>query len=148
MVTSWVHEEMKEANLNDKRLNRRMKEVLSALGERPAASIPAACGGFNEMTAAYRFFNNKKVTFEGVLAPHAARTLERIATQEVVLLVQDTTELDFTRPQAQMQGAGWLDSSPRRGAFLHPLVAFTVDGIPLGTCWSKVWTRAAERAPR
>jgi hypothetical protein len=141
MLAPWAIEEMKTADLEDKRLNERLGKVLSALGERPTASIPAACGGLDEMTAAYRFFDNEKVTYERILAPHAERTLERIAAQPVVLLVQDTTELDFTRPQQQMTGAGSLDGSNRCGALLHPLVAFTPDGTPLGTCWATMWTR-------
>lgn len=141
MLAPWASEEMKTADLEDKRLNERLCKVLSALGERPTASIPAACGGLDEMTAAYRFFDNEKVTYERILAPHAERTLERIAAQPVVLLVQDTTELDFTRPQQQMAGAGSLDGSQRCGALLHPLVAFTPDGTPLGTCWATIWTR-------
>jgi hypothetical protein len=93
------------------------------------------------MMAAYRFFDNDKVTVERILAPHRERTIERIGGQSVVLLVQDTTELDLTRPEQQMTGAGWLDGSSRRGALLHPLVAFTPDGTPLGTCWQTMWTR-------
>jgi hypothetical protein len=141
MLAPWASEEMKSADLEDKRLNERLCKVLSALGERPTASIPAACGGLDEMTAAHRFFDNEKVTCERILAPHAERTLERIAAHPVVLLVQDTTELDFTRPQQQMTGAGSLDGSDRCGALLHPLVAFTPDGTPLGTCWATMWTR-------
>ena len=140
MPAPWVLEEMKTADLNDKRLNERLATVLSSLSERPTASIPAACGGYDEMVAAYRFFDNDKVTYQRVLAPHADQTRARIAQQEVVLLVQDTTELDFTRPQQQMIGAGSLDGS-RCGAFLHPLVAFTSDGTPLGTCWATMWAR-------
>lgn len=141
MLASWVVEEMDTADLEDQRLNERLKTVLSALGERPTASIPAACGGHSEMVAAYRFFGNDKVTYERILKPHAERTRERIAAQPVVLLVQDTTELDWTRPQQQVLGAGSLDGSARRGTFLHPLVAFTRDGTPLGSCWATIWTR-------
>jgi hypothetical protein len=141
MLAPWVSEEMQTADLEDKRLNERLSKVLSALGERPTASIPAACGGWDETIAAYRFFDNEKVTYERILAPHAERTLERIAAQPVVLLVQDTTELEFTRPRQQMTGAGFLDGSSRRGALLHPLVAFTPDGTPLGSCWATIWTR-------
>jgi hypothetical protein len=146
MLVPWVTEEMKTADLKDKRLNARLIKLLSALGERPTASIPAACGGFNEMIAAYRFFDNEKVTYKRLLEPHQERTVQRIAEQRVVLLVQDTTELDFTRPQEQMTGAGSLGSSCRWGAFLHPLVAFTTDGTPLGTCWATMWTRPDEPA--
>ncbi len=57
MVAPWVLDEMKTADLKDKRLNRRLREVLSQLGGHPTASIPAACGGHAEMTAAYRLFD-------------------------------------------------------------------------------------------
>ena len=56
MLAPWAIEEMKTAELDDKRLDARLTALLSALGERPTASIPAACGGFKEMIAAYRFF--------------------------------------------------------------------------------------------
>jgi hypothetical protein len=141
MLANWATEEVKSADLKDERLNARLEAVLSALGERPTASIPAAMAGFSETRAAYRLFDNDKVTFDRVIAPHAEETLKRIAEQSVVLLVQDTTELDFTRPQQSMTGAGSLDGSARCGAFLHPLHAFTSDGTPLGSCAATAWTR-------
>jgi hypothetical protein len=141
MVALWAIQEMETADLEDQRLNDRLSAVLSSFAERPTASIPAACGGRDEMVAAYRFFDNEKVTYEGVLSPHFDSTLKRIAAQPVALLVQDTTELDFTRPRHQVQGAGSLDGSSRRGAFLHPLIGFAPDGMPLGACWATMWTR-------
>jgi len=145
MLAPWAIDEMKTADLKDKRLNARLTKILSALGERPTASIPAACGGWEEMVAAYRFFDNEKVTFQRVLKPHIEQTLKRVAAQPVALLVQDTTELDLTRPELQVVGAGPLDSSTRRGALLHPLIAFTPDGTPLGLCAAKIWARKKRR---
>ena len=72
MIAPWVKEEMAEARLGEKRLDRRLMMLLSAFGERPQASIPAACGGWNETSAAYRFFDNEKVTPEEILASHSA----------------------------------------------------------------------------
>lgn len=143
MFAAWAREEMMSAelDLNDKRLNKRLVEVLSALGERPTASIPAACGGQAETAAAYRFFDNENASFERILAPHCAQSRERVKAQRVALLVQDTTELDFTRPAQAMEGAGYLDASDRRGVLLHGLQGFTPDGTPLGTLWAKKWTR-------
>src|SRR5437667_3707025 len=109
MLAPWVLEEMKDVDLQDERLNNRLTEVLSQLGGHPTASIPAACGGYAEMTAAYRFFNNDKVGFENVLLPHVEATRRRMAEQPVVILVQDTTEIDLTRPEQQVRGAGPLD---------------------------------------
>ena len=141
MMVPWVVEEMRTADLQDKRLDKRLAEVLSQLGERPTASIPAACGGHAEMTAAYRLFDNEKATFESILQPHADATRRRVAQQAVIVLAQDTTEVDVTRPDRQVAGAGPLDGDTRRGALLHPLHAFTPDGIPLGTLHARAWTR-------
>jgi hypothetical protein len=155
MASAWVDEEMQDVNLRDRRLNDRLREVLSQLGNHPTASIPAACGGHAEMTAAYRLFDNENVDFDGVLHPHVMASRRRMAAEPIVLLVQDTTEIDLTRPDRQVEGAGPLDGGPRRGLFLHPLHAFTPDGTPLGTVSAKTWVRedgpllpAAQRAAK
>ena len=144
MLALWAIEEMKNVDLKDKRLNDRLTAVLSQLGGRPTASIPAACGGHAEMTAAYRLFDNEKVCFDNVLGPHIEATRRRMAEQPVVILVQDTSEIDLTRPRQQVVGTGPLDAGSRRGLFLHPLHAFTPDGTPLGTLHADVWTRDDE----
>src|SRR5437868_1006802 len=74
MLASWISEELKTTDLKDDRLNARLKEVLSQLASRPTASIPAACGGRAEMEAAYRLFDNEKVTFENILESHCRAT--------------------------------------------------------------------------
>jgi len=145
-VAAWAREEMATAQLPDKRLNERLTRLLSDLGDRPTASIPAACGGHTEMTAAYRFFDNAQVTAAQILEPHYAATRQRLAAQPVALLVQDTTEADVTRPHQQVEGTGPLDGGTRRGVFVHPLTAFTPDGTPLGTVAMQFWSRA-ESAP-
>jgi hypothetical protein len=146
MLAPWVIEEMKTVDLFDKRLNERLRTVLSQLAARPTASIPAACGGNAEMTAAYRLFDNEKTTFDNVLEPHVNATRQRIAAQTTVILAQDTTEVDLTRPEKPVRGAGPLDGHSRMGALLHLLHAFTPDGTPLGTVSAMVWTREPEVA--
>jgi len=140
MVASWAQEEVVTADLADLRLHRRLEALLSALGERPNLSIPAACGGRAEMTAAYRFFDNDKTTFANVLQAHSDRSRQRLGEQPVALLVQDTTEIDLTRPSREVRGAGELDGV-RRGFLLHALHGFTTDGTPLGTVWAEVLNR-------
>jgi hypothetical protein len=140
MIAPWAKEEIEEADLGDERLHARLERVLGALGNRPNLSIPAACGGRAEMVGAYRFFNNDKVTFDKVLQPHVARTWQRVAQQKVALLVQDTSEIDLTRPEQEVAGVGDLDGS-RRGFLLHEMQAFTPEGTPLGTVWAEIVNR-------
>jgi len=144
MLAPWVVDEMKTAKLGDKRLNARLGEVLSQLAARPTASIPAACGGRAEMVAAYRFCENENTSFDNVLQPHVDATRQRMAAQSVVLLAQDTSEVDVTRPEQQVAGAGPLDGDSRRGALLHLMQAFTPDGTPLGTVFGTAWMRDGE----
>src|ERR1700722_359342 len=99
MLAPWAVDEAAGAKFGDRRLDDRFSILLSELGDRPILSIPAACGGRAEIKAAYRFFDNDKVTFEKIIEPHVSRTKERMAQQQVVLLVQDTTEVDLTRPE-------------------------------------------------
>jgi len=144
MSGHWVDKETENVDLHDERLNERLREILGRLGERPAASIPAACGGYAEMAAAYRFFDNERVGFDAVLGPHLEATRRRIAAQPVALLPQDTTELDLTRPHRQVADAGPLARGARRGGLLHLMHAFTTDGTPLGTLRAVAWTRDDE----
>ena len=102
MLAPWITDEMQTVKLDDKRLEARLRTVLSQLADRPTASIPAACGGHAEMTAAYRLFANEKTTFGNILEAHSDATQQRILAQPVVILAQDTTEVDLTRP------AKWL----------------------------------------
>jgi hypothetical protein len=140
MIAPWAKEEVATVDLGDERLDARVALLLSALGNRPNLSIPAACGGRAEMAAAYRFFDNDKVTFDNVLEPHVTRTRQRIAEQKVALLVQDTSEIDLTRPEQEVVGVGTLDGS-RSGFLLHAMQAFTPEGTPLGTVWAEVVNR-------
>jgi len=141
MLATWACEELLDADLRDKRLNKRFCKVLDLLSKNPKASLPVACGGHAELEATYRLFDNEKVKFENLLEPHVKTSRLRIAAHPVVLLVNDTTEIDVTRPTQQVEGSGLLDGNSRRGALLHLLEAFTPDGTPLGTIDALHWTR-------
>jgi hypothetical protein len=140
MVVSLL-DEVQGAEFGDKRLDRRLGTIIDELGANPNLSVPAATDTRAEMEAAYRFFDNDKVSPEKILQPHFDATRERILQTNFALFVQDTTELDLTRPKQQVKGAGPMDSDARRGAFLHPLVTFDLNGLPLGMVWQKTWAR-------
>jgi hypothetical protein len=53
MAISWASEEFEAVDLGDKRLNKRLKMLAETLGDKPGASIPAACEGWAETAAAY-----------------------------------------------------------------------------------------------
>jgi len=129
------------ADFGDEGLNKRYVKIVDSLSEKPNMSIPAATVDDAGREATYRFINNKKVSPPVIRGPHVSATQERIRQSDVALLVQDTTQIDVTRPNQQVVGTGTLEFPTRFGAFYHPLMAFDVDGIPLGEVWNKTWIR-------
>ncbi len=88
--------ELDGIDLGDVRLNRRSQLIIDALATNPEASCNAACDGWNDTLGAYRFFDNKSVDPEAILKPHLEATKRRIDEYPVVVIAQDTTELDYT----------------------------------------------------
>lgn len=139
---NWPVQEMMTANFGDERLNRRLALVLGRLADRPQGSVPSAFQNWAETLAAYRFFNNQKVTSERVLEPHRDATLERAQEFPVVLCVQDTTELDYTGKQ--IEGLGPLNYEANLGLYIHPTLAVTPERLCLGLLDQWSWVRDPE----
>jgi len=142
-MESWVAKETVAADLGDTRLNQRLGIVLNRLGDKPGISIPAASKGWAEIQAAYRFFSNDKVTMEKILGAHEPATLERIKSHSVVLLVNDTTQLNYV-VERKKEGFGTIRTQERTRYHLHPTIALTPDRVCLGTVTAKFWQRPEE----
>ncbi len=91
-----IAKELEGIELGDKRLNKRSARVIELLAANPEASVNAACGKWDDTLAAYRLFNNPAVEPAKILQPHLEATRRRMQEHPVVLVLQDTTELDFT----------------------------------------------------
>ena len=142
---SWAVPELGAVEFGDKRLTRRSQVVLAQLGDKPTYRTPTACGGWPETVAAYRLFDNDKVTPAKILAAHRQRTLERMAALPLVLCVADTTEFDHTDHREIIEGLGPLNYDNRRGQVGHFLLAVSPERVPLGVLGSDLWVRDEER---
>lgn len=91
--------EFADCQFGDERLTKRAQKLAEVLSQKPNISIPAALQSKADIEGCYRFFDNEKVTPAKILQPHIERTYQRIRQLDSVLLVQDTTELDLTRPE-------------------------------------------------
>jgi hypothetical protein len=133
-MNDWIEEEFGAVELGDQRLNERLRHLLTSKWQHPQRSISAACQGRAEIEAASRFFDNAKVAPDKILAPHREATAERIRQGGYarVLVVQDTTECDYTTHK-KLQGSGALAGPERRGFFAHNLLVVTPkERLPLG----------------
>ena len=135
-------DEFAALDLGDKRLNQRSAEVIEALSVDPGSSVNGAFDKWADTLAAYRLFDNSSVTPEAILKSHYQATLARIVEQPVVLVLQDTTELDFTKHPPK--DARCLNKTDRFGFYDHTHLAVTPDGLPLGVIGTELFDRSPE----
>lgn len=144
LSVKWVQQEFSDADLGDKRLNRRLIRTAQQLASSPASPINEACGDWASTQASYRLFDNEKATPQAILAPHIAETLKRMAAQsEPVLVMQDTVYFCYGQ-HPKTRGLGPIGSSnciAERGLIMHNALAFSVAGVPLGLLSQTIWAR-------
>lgn len=141
--SSWAIEELSKVNFGDKRLDKRFLKVASSQALKPASSINAANNDWSLVKGAYRFFDNIKVTPEKILEPHFANTAHRIYGQEFVVVVNDTSFVDFSS-HLMTKGLGTasaIGDYEVKGVHFHAGLALSHEGTPLGLVYSKLWSR-------
>jgi hypothetical protein len=144
-VSEWNETEFEEIRLGDERLNIRAIKLLGQLSAQPQAFINQACEDWAATKAAYRFFDNEGVTPEAILSPHHERVCERMRGQNLVLAIQDTTELDYSaHPKTKGLGPIGNNRDGVQGLLLHMTLAVSAQGLPLGLLTQQIWAREAE----
>jgi hypothetical protein len=139
----WAEAEMRMLDLGDPRRNRRVVKIMEQFAANPGASIPKACGNPADIKATYRALSAEEVRPEEIRLAHARATIERVRGLKRVLLMQDTSSVDFsTRPG--IAGLGTLENRRLRGILLHSGLVVTPEGLPLGILYQDVWSRPEE----
>ena len=140
----WAEQEFGGVELGDKRLRDRLIRIVEDRCDHPDGSYLEAAGG-NRYAAKgyYTFIDNPRETLhpETMLRTHRKRTMERMMSHRLVLVVQDTTDLNFsTRPHTE--GLGLVGSNQTGaeslGLQLHSSLALTPEGVPLGVLRAKM----------
>jgi len=93
--------------------------------------------------AVYRFWDNQRAPPEEIPDDHLRSTMERIMKHDCALLIQDAANLDFAH-HPSMKGLGRLDNLAQHGMPVHPTLAGSAAGAPLGWADHPMWARAAE----
>ena len=147
---NWVLQEISTVNFGDKRLDKRFSNILSNIAANPEASIPQACADWKETKGLYRFLSNPKVNTDKILQPHIDATISRIKNERTVLMIQDTTEIDYTSHKS-VEDLGVIGTkvagykNMRRGIYLHSTIAVTPAKNCLGVFDYLMWTRDPEK---
>jgi len=150
---AWVDGEVAKCEFKDERLGKRFRSLLEQLSSSPGDSIPLVCQDWANTKAAYRFFDNDRVSEAEILCGHFQATRYRAAaTDGPILVLHDTTEFTYQREDIDAVGktriniaGGRPDGRPRyytgRGILMHSSLAVTTEGLPLGLTAIKFWSR-------
>lgn len=140
--SGWSESEFQGLSFGDSRLEKRMLKVAEQLSSKLQSPIYAATKDWASAKAAYRLFDNNKVTAENILEPHRAQTIARLSKEELVLAVQDTTYLNFSRGKKNKSLGPIGDSTTSaQGMIMHHTLGLTPDNLPLGVITQKIWIR-------
>lgn len=137
--------ELARSHLGHKARDKRLQRVDKAVWKAPAKSFPQQFHRDEAgLKGAYRFFDNEKVTAEGILSGHVAATRDRCSRSRRILAVQDTTSLVF---QHEVQGTGRINQFESvKGLWVHSTLALDeATHEVLGVLGQMVWARPEKK---
>jgi len=119
---SWAERTFGSVQLHDMRRTRRAVQAATNLAENPLGSLPAQMHTWKETKALYRLLEEPDVTFAALMQPHVQQTREQATSSPVVLLVQDTTDIDLSH-RHKISGVGQIGNERGRGFFVQTVLA-------------------------
>src|SRR5712692_3421434 len=119
---SWAERTFGGVQLHDLRRTRRAVHSATNLAENPLGSLPAQMHTWKETKALYRLLDEPDVTFAALMQPHLQQSREQATSSSVVLLVQDTTDIDLSH-RRKISGVGQKGLERGRGFFVQTVLA-------------------------
>jgi hypothetical protein len=146
----WIDDEFGGVDFGHKVTEQRLREIVARKAQNPSASYTACVGGDrHQLKAYYRFIGNERAQIcpEGILAGHRRRTVGRMRNQKRVLVVQDSTDLDFSE-RLHCNGLGIIGTNQTGtespGLKMHSLLALSEEGLPLGVLDLRIYPPEAD----
>jgi hypothetical protein len=96
--------------------------MAAAIAAHPMASLPKQMGSEAALHGAYRFLQTPDVSYEHLIQPHVQQTREAMSKPERVLLIQDTTEVDYQQ-HPSTTGLGPIGNGTHHGYLLQSVLA-------------------------
>ena len=127
----WAQQQFGKAELGDLRRTRRAVRLAAQMATHPAGSIPQQTRRWSDTKGAYRLFARDEVTFETLTEPHWRSTRQAAGQRPTVLMVQDGSQLDYTRHRG-LQGVAPVGDGGGRGLMLHSVLAVDPSCGPRG----------------
>lgn len=138
-VQQWAEAMFGNAALGDQRRTRRLVHTAVRIAEQPEGSLPSKLD-WNELRGAYGLMHRPEATPAAIAGPHFQQVHARMRQQPLVLIVHDTTELDFTSHRA-LRGTGPTGGGTTRGFLQHNSLALLPSGELLGLAHQQLTVR-------
>src|SRR6202453_5000947 len=117
------------------------QRALKRLYARSSATARRASDNRAEEVGFTRFFRNENVTVKEILETAAARTNQAAAGRHV-LVIQDTSEINYQAKAGSKRNLGHVGNGTDAGLFVHPALAVDAeDGSVLGLAAATIWRR-------
>jgi hypothetical protein len=119
-MESFGKEHFGEARLNDVRRTRSLVDLATRVARHPKGTLPDKTKEPNVYRRCLDLMNCPSVTHESVLDPHIRRTINLVLKQHgVVLMVHDSTELDYSGVSSIAPELGQIGEGHGRGYICH-----------------------------
>src|SRR5215207_9175347 len=112
-ANAWAERTFGKVALGDRRRTRRLVQSAAAIARRPEKAFTEVFD-WNGLRAFYRLCHDPRATLAAVMGPHWEQTRQAMGRRPLVLVLHDTTELDFTT-HPKLQGAGRVGNEWGRG---------------------------------
>jgi hypothetical protein len=102
---------------------------------------------WKEAKALYRLLDEPDVTFAALIQPHLQQTREQANSSAVTLLVQDTTDIDWSH-RHKISGVGQIGNERGRGFFVQTALAVRPQSREVLGCLAQEPFVRVSRSPR
>jgi hypothetical protein len=118
----WAEATFGSVQLGDPRRNRRAVAIAHALATQTQASLPRQLHDQAALEATYRFLHSGPVSYEELIGPHVQATRQESRQHKEVLLIQDTTEVDYHQ-HPTTSGLGPIGNGNHHGFLLQTVLS-------------------------
>ncbi len=118
----WAEATFGTVALGDPRRQRRALSIAQALASDPGATLPKQIHHAADLEATYRFLHSPASSYEQLIRPHLEATQQQCREQGEVLLIQDTTEVDYQQ-HPKTTGLGPIGNGTHHGFLLQTVLA-------------------------
>jgi hypothetical protein len=123
---AWAEQTFGSVRLGHRSRTARAVTMATAIAHDPAASLPQQMGSEAASHAAYRFLQTPEVSYEHLIRPHIEQTRAAMGKPQRVLLIQDTTEVDYQH-HPTTTGLGPIGNGSHHGFLLQTVLAVEPD---------------------